>query len=73
VCWRKDVAAVHQHGKFFSIKAGCSPGAGSSHVSNHLMNSWFSSMENFDFIRGKGKHFIAALKDNRLVALKRRG
>jgi len=26
-------------------------------------------MENFDFIRGKGKHFIAALKDNRLVAL----
>jgi SRSO17 transposase len=34
-----------------------------------LMDSWFSSMENFDFIRGKGKHFIAALKDNRLVAL----
>jgi len=34
-----------------------------------LMDSWFSSMENFDFIKSKGKHFIAALKDNRLVAL----
>jgi hypothetical protein len=34
-----------------------------------LMDSWFSSGENFDFITGKGKHFIAALKDNRLVAL----
>ena len=34
-----------------------------------LMDSWFSSEENFDFITGKGKHFIAALKDNRLVAL----
>jgi hypothetical protein len=33
-----------------------------------LMDSWFSSEENFDFIRGKEKHFIAALKDNRLVA-----
>ena len=34
-----------------------------------LMDSWFSSEENFDFMTGKGKHFIAALKDNRLVAL----
>ncbi len=34
-----------------------------------LMDNWFSSEENFDFIAGKGKHFIAALKDNRLVAL----
>ena len=34
-----------------------------------LMDSWFSSEENFDFITNKGKHFIAALKDNRLVAL----
>lgn len=34
-----------------------------------LMDSWFSSVENFDFIIDKGKHFIAALKDNRLVAL----
>ena len=34
-----------------------------------LMDSWFSSIENFEFIAGKGKHFIAALKDNRLVAL----
>lgn len=34
-----------------------------------LMDSWFSSEENFDFITGKGKHFIAALKDNRLIAL----
>jgi hypothetical protein len=34
-----------------------------------LMDSWFSSKENFDFITGKEKHFIAALKNNRLVAL----
>ena len=34
-----------------------------------LMDSWFSSVENFDFIAAKGKHFIAALKDNRLIAL----
>lgn len=34
-----------------------------------LMDSWFSSADNFDFITGKGKHFIAALKNNRLVAL----
>ena len=34
-----------------------------------LMDSWFASKENFDFITGKGRHFIAALKDNRLVAL----
>ena len=34
-----------------------------------LMDSWFSSQENFAFITQRGKHFIAALKDNRLVAL----
>ena len=34
-----------------------------------LMDSWFASKENFDFITGKGRHFIAALKSNRLVAL----
>jgi IS4 transposase len=34
-----------------------------------LMDSWFSSEENFEFITGKKKHFIAALKDNRLIAL----
>lgn len=34
-----------------------------------LMDSWFSSEENFEFITRQGKHFIAALKDNRLVAL----
>jgi hypothetical protein len=34
-----------------------------------LMDSWFSSEENFDFITASGKHFIAALKDNRLIAL----
>lgn len=34
-----------------------------------LMDCWFAAKENFDFIRNKGKHFIAALKDNRLVAL----
>lgn len=34
-----------------------------------LMDSWYAAQENFDFIVKKGKHFIAALKDNRLVAL----
>ena len=34
-----------------------------------LMDSWFSAEENFKFIRGKDKHFIAALKSNRLVVL----
>ena len=34
-----------------------------------LMDSWFSSQENFGFILQKKKHFVAALKDNRLVAL----
>lgn len=34
-----------------------------------LMDSWFAATENFDFIVKKKKHFIAALKDNRLVAL----
>jgi hypothetical protein len=34
-----------------------------------LMDSWFSSEENFEFITGKGRHFISALKDNRLIAL----
>jgi DDE superfamily endonuclease len=34
-----------------------------------LMDSWFASEENFDFITSRNKHFIAALKSNRLVAL----
>jgi len=34
-----------------------------------LMDCWFAAVENFDFIVKKKKHFIAALKDNRLVAL----
>ena len=34
-----------------------------------FMDSWFSLEENFDFITGQRRHFIAALKDNRLVAL----
>ncbi len=34
-----------------------------------LMDSWFAATENFDFIVNKKKHFIAALKNNRLVAL----
>ena len=38
-----------------------------------LMDSWFSATENFDFIAGKGRHFIAALKDNRLFAVKQEG
>jgi DDE superfamily endonuclease len=34
-----------------------------------LMDSWFSAQENFEYITKKGKHFIAALKNNRLIAL----
>jgi len=34
-----------------------------------LMDSWYAAQENFEFIVKKKKHFIAALKDNRLVAL----
>ena len=34
-----------------------------------LTDSWFSSVENFEFIAARGKQFISALKDNRLVAL----
>jgi IS4 transposase len=33
------------------------------------MDSWYAAQENFEFIVKKKKHFIAALKDNRLVAL----
>ena len=35
-----------------------------------LFDSWYAARENFAFIVKKGKHFIAALKDNRLVALR---
>lgn len=34
-----------------------------------LLDSWYAAQENFEFIVKKKKHFIAALKDNRLVAL----
>lgn len=34
-----------------------------------LMDNWFSSEEDFDFITDKSSHFIAALEDNRLIAL----
>lgn len=34
-----------------------------------LMDSWFAAKENFEFIVKKNKHFVAALKNNRLVAL----
>ena len=33
-----------------------------------LMDSWFASKENFEFITSHGKHFIAAVKSNRLFA-----
>jgi len=33
-----------------------------------LMDTWFASQENFEFIVKRKKDFIAALKDNRLVA-----
>jgi hypothetical protein len=32
------------------------------------MDSGYAAQENFEFIVKKGKHFVAALKDNRLVA-----
>ena len=38
-----------------------------------LMDSWFSSKENFDFITGKARHFVAAFKDNRLLTLSEEG
>jgi len=34
-----------------------------------LMDCWFAAKENFEFILKKNKHFVAALKNNRLVAL----
>jgi IS4 transposase len=33
------------------------------------MDCWFAAKENFEFIVKKNKHFVAALKNNRLVAL----
>jgi hypothetical protein len=33
------------------------------------MDSWFLATENFEFITGKGRHFIAALKDSRRIAV----
>jgi len=33
-----------------------------------LMDTWFGAKENFEFITRKNKHFIAALKSNRLFA-----
>ncbi len=33
-----------------------------------LMGNWFASKENFEFITRHGKHFIAAVKSNRLFA-----
>lgn len=34
-----------------------------------LMDSWFAAKDNFDLILARGKHFVAARKDNRRVAL----
>lgn len=34
-----------------------------------LLDSWFASVDNFDFICSKGKDFVGAMKDNRLIAL----
>ncbi len=38
-----------------------------------LMDSWFAAQENVEFIRKQSKHFIAALKNDRLVALSQEG
>ena len=34
-----------------------------------LMDSWFSSEAKLEFITEKGRHFMAVLKDNSLIAL----
>lgn len=34
-----------------------------------LFDIWFAAVENFEAVLDKGKHFVAALKDNRLLAL----
>lgn len=34
-----------------------------------LFDIWFASTENFEAVQAAGKHFVAALKDNRLVSL----
>lgn len=34
-----------------------------------LMDSWFAAKDNFELILAQGKHFVAVLKNNRLVAL----
>ncbi len=34
-----------------------------------LLDSWFTAVDNFKHIRKRGKHFIGALKENRLIAL----
>ena len=34
-----------------------------------LLDSWFASVDNFEFIRSSKKDFIGAMKDNRLIAL----
>jgi hypothetical protein len=31
------------------------------------MDSWFAAKENFEHIMKKNKHFVAALKNNRLM------
>lgn len=36
-----------------------------------LLDSWFTSVDNFRHIRKQNKHFTHALKDNRLIALTR--
>jgi hypothetical protein len=38
-----------------------------------LIDSWFSARENFEFITKNGKHFVAALKHNRLVSVSTEG
>jgi hypothetical protein len=34
-----------------------------------LMDSWFAAKDNFELILARDKHFVAVLKDNRLIAL----
>ncbi len=34
-----------------------------------LFDIWFAAVDNFEAVLDKGKHFVAALKDNRLLAL----
>lgn len=63
----KRASAVTKNGLLRDMIAACV--ANAIKFRYVLTDSWFAARENFEFILKKGKHFISALKDNRLVAL----